>query len=170
MHTFWITGIPAAGKTIVSYMTERRLLEYNRKSVVIDGDLWRAADANTDYTFLGRLANVKRIGAFAQKLNLLGYLVFVPTCSPSATMRRAASNEVEHFHEVYLSCSEAVARSRKPEEYGKADAGVYHNYPVVHTPYEVPETPALVLDGEQPLLDVVDRLFTYVIEALGPAR
>ena len=171
MHTLWVTGIPGAGKTILSYITERKLImEWGQKCVVIDGDVWGQVEANTDHSAEGRKKNITKMAAFANRLNKMGYITFVPTCSPQAEYRELARQVCGSFHEIYLEVPVPVARQRVPERWAKADEGIYQNYPVVHTPYEAPKHPELHIDGMKTLAEVGDALFSYVVHLLERDR
>lgn len=156
--TYWITGIPGAGKTTLSYRVVSCCLEAGiHPPVVLDGDSWREArPGGGDYTLEGRKNNVRELAEFAQRLNKLGYNALVPTVSPQREVRQVAADIIDNYFEVFLDCPERLGRERQPHLYAKAEQGIFTNYPVVHTLYEPPEQPDLYLPASRYPSDLVD--------------
>ncbi|MEC5162030.1 adenylylsulfate kinase [Janthinobacterium sp. CG_23.3] len=165
--TVWLTGLSGAGKSTIAYELEKMLHDEGRSSYVLDGDNLRH-HLNRDLGFspADRKENIRRTAEVAKMMNEAGLMVIAAFISPYREDRAMAAAIIgEHeFIEVYVSTPTAVCEGRDPKGlYAKARAGEIPCFTGISSPYEVPLTPALVLDGgELSLADATRALYHHL--------
>jgi bifunctional enzyme CysN/CysC len=149
--TVWLTGLPAAGKSTIAGLVERRLVEGGIAAYRLDGDNIRhGLSGDLGFGAEDRSENVRRTAHAARLLADAGVVVLVGLVSPYAADRRQARELHERndlpFFEVYVSTPLAVCEQRDPKRlYERARRGEIPNMTGVDDPYEPPETPELVV-------------------------
>jgi adenylylsulfate kinase len=165
--TLWLTGLSAAGKSTLAFAVERALIDQGRACYVLDGDNVRhGLNRDLGFSAADRAENIRRIAEVARLMNDAGLIVITAFISPCRADRAAARAIIgmDCFREVYVSTSLAVCESRDPKGlYGKARAGKVAEFTGISSPYEPPESPALVIDTAQLALDqAVSRLISLL--------
>ena len=165
--TLWLTGLSAAGKSTLAFAVERALIDQGRACYVLDGDNVRhGLNRDLGFSTADRAENIRRIAEVARLMNDAGLIVITAFISPCRADRAAARAIIgpDWFREVYVSTSLAVCESRDPKGlYGKARAGKVAEFTGISSPYEPPESPALVIDTAQLALDqAVSRLISLL--------
>lgn len=154
--TLLLTGLTGAGKTTLAYSLERRLFDLGRASAVLDGQLMRRGiSKDLGFSTEDRSENLRRSVEVARLMNDAGLICIGAFLAPSDAVRQRAAEVVgtERFLVVYLSAPVEVCRMRDPDgHYALADSGQIANFPGVSAPYEVPQSPDLVLPTHE--LDV----------------
>lgn len=150
---FWMTGLSGSGKSTIASRFEKMLSEAGHAVFMLDGDTVRTGLCRgLGFSPEDRAENLRRIAECARLLALSGQVVVVCAISPTAASRRTAREIVERdggavFHEVYVKASVEICAARDPKGlYKKAFAGEIADFTGVSAPYEVPETPDIVLD------------------------
>lgn len=168
LATFWVSGLPGAGKSTVCRSCEWSLVQQGYQTVTVDGDLWREARAATtiaDYSDAGREKNVEELAGFCTRLNHLGYTVLVATCSPLASLRDMAAGIIPRMYEIELAVDVDICRARQPDLYAKADDGIFQSYPGVHLPFESRRT-AFKVDASLDISEVTRLCMAHILERL----
>jgi adenylylsulfate kinase len=165
--TLWLTGLSAAGKSTLAFALERVLIDQGRACYVLDGDnLRHGLNRNLGFSAADRAENIRRVAEVARLMNDAGLIVITAFISPYRADRAAARAIIgpDCFREVYVSTSLAVCESRDPKGlYSKARAGKVAEFTGISSPYEPPESPALVIDTAQLALDqAVSRLISLL--------
>ena len=165
--TLWLTGLSAAGKSTLAFAVERALIDQGRACYVLDGDNVRhGLNRDLGFSAADRAENIRRIAEVARLMNDAGLIVITAFISPCRADRAAARAIIgtDWFREVYVSTSLAVCESRDPKGlYSKARAGKVAEFTGISSPYEPPESPALVIDTAQLGLDqAVSRLISLL--------
>lgn len=149
--TIWFTGLSGAGKTTVAATLKVMLDEKGLRTFLLDGDLLREG-LNSDLGFeqKDRVENVRRVGEVALLFSSVGYLSLVTVISPYAAGRAAVRNRHAvsgvPFVEVHVATPLEVCEERDPKGlYARARSGEVRRFTGVSDPYEVPESPELVL-------------------------
>jgi bifunctional enzyme CysN/CysC len=152
--TFWLTGLPASGKSSVAFAVHRRLAATGRRSCVLDGDeIRQGLSADLGFSAADRAENVRRVGEVAKLLANAGMVAIVALVSPYAADRARVRDSHRAadlpFFEVFVDTPLEVCRARDPQGlYARAGAGQISGFTGVDDPYEPPPAPHLRLRPE----------------------
>ncbi len=167
--TIWLTGLSGSGKSTLATAVEEHLIAHRRPAYRLDGDNVRHG-LNSDLGFdrAGRDENVRRVAEVAKLFAESGTVAVVALISPYAEARRRARELHESagiaFIEVYVATPVAVCATRDPKGfYARARTGAMASLTGVDDPYEVPESPELVIDGKAS----VDESVGLILGRLG---
>jgi len=172
----WITGLSGAGKTTLAMAAERALFERGCQVFVLDGDKVRnGLCADLGFSLPERSENIRRIGETARLFFEAGQIVLVSAISPLRADRDRARALIPspYFLEVYCRCPLAVCEERDPKGlYRKARAGLLPEFTGISSPYEVPETPDVLVDSAQSSVaqEVARLLAELVRRGIVPSR
>src|ERR687891_1571010 len=167
--TVWFTGLPASGKSTIAAGIEAALLNQGRSAYVLDGDTLRhGLNGDLGFSAEDRTENVRRTAEVSALLADAGVVVLVALVSPyradRAAARAAHARRDLPFLEVWVATSLEECERRDPKGlYARARAGELSGMTGVDDPYEPPESPDVVVRGDEPLEEAVAR----VIAALG---
>ena len=95
-----------------------------------------------------------------------GLIVITAFISPFRSERRMAKELIgeQHFVEIFVDTPLAVCEQRDPKGlYKKARAGQLPNMTGIGSPYEQPDTPELVLNGQNETKDCVETITQYLL-------
>jgi bifunctional enzyme CysN/CysC len=149
----WFTGLPAAGKSTIANLVEKRLHDSGRHTYLLDGDNVRhGLNKDLGFTAADRVENIRRVAEVAKLMVDAGLIVLVSFISPFRSERQMARAlfEPEEFLEVFVDTPPEVAEARDPKGlYKKARAGQLRNFTGIDSPYEAPENPELRIDTTQ---------------------
>lgn len=122
--TWWLTGLPAAGKTTIARALQQHLMQRGEKIVVLDGDdVRQGLCVDLDFSSKSRVENIRRVAEVAKIFNSNGIGVVVALVSPFEEARQQARQIIgdTRFVEVYVSTPLDVCRQRDPKGlYAKA--------------------------------------------------
>jgi len=179
--TLWITGLPAAGKTSVAHALERRLAEFGRIAVLLDGDVLRAglsSDLGTSPT--DRSEQARRTAHLAALISRAGPVAIVALVSPYAQDRRRARELHDEagldFHEIFLDTPLRVCEQRDPKGlYARARAGLLSGMTGVDAPFEPPLSPAVRICGgetspDEAAYEILAATQIILADPVGAAR
>lgn len=165
----WLTGLSGAGKSTLALRAERRLFDLGWRTFVIDGDnLRHGLSSDLAFSAADRAENIRRAGEVASLFASAGVVVLTALISPYGADRdKARAAASGGFHEVYVHASLGVCESRDAKGlYQRARAGEIADFTGISAPYEVPQSPHLVIDTEQADVDrCVDDLVAYIVKA-----
>ena len=146
----WLTGLPAAGKSTVADLLERKLRALGKHTYLLDGDNVRhGLSRDLGFTERDRAENIRRIAEVARLMVDAGLIVIVSFISPFRSERRMARDLMEdgEFFEIFVDAPLAVCEARDPKGlYARARRGEIANFTGIDSPYEPPESPELRLD------------------------
>ncbi len=160
----WMTGLPGAGKTTLAMRLERELFQREYRVFALDGDTLRTGlTSDLDFSAEGRRENIRRVAEVAKLLADGAGIAIVSLISPAAEDRARAREIVgAPFREAFVSASLATCEARDPKNlYKRARAGEIDGFTGVGAPYDVPQSPDLILDTEH---DDVDRCVAAAVE------
>ena len=166
--TVWMTGLPASGKSTIAAGVEATLLEAGRSAYVLDGDnLRHGLNGDLGFSAEDRTENVRRTAEVSALLADAGVVVLVALVSPYRADREAARAAHDRrglpFLEVWVATSLEECERRDPKGlYARARAGELKHLTGVDDPYEPPESPDVVVRGDEPVEDAVGRVITAV--------
>jgi len=144
----WLTGLPSAGKTTIARELMGLLRAEGRYVDLLDGDeVRRGLSADLGFDRRSREVHAGRVTFVAKLLARNGAIPIVALISPYRTSRAHARAEIGRFVEVYVSTPVEVCEQRDVKGlYKRARAGEIKEMTGVDDPYEVPETPEIVVD------------------------
>ncbi len=163
--TVWMTGLPASGKSTIAAGVEATLLEARRSAYVLDGDnLRHGLNGDLGFSAEDRAENVRRTAEVSALLADAGVVVLVALVSPYRADRDAARAAHDRrglpFLEVWVATSLEECERRDPKGlYARARAGELKHLTGVDDPYEPPESPDVVVRGDEPVEEAVARVF-----------
>jgi bifunctional enzyme CysN/CysC len=167
--TVWFTGLSGSGKSTVAAAVELRLVTQGRPAYRLDGDNLRSGlNADLDFSRPGREENIRRVTEVACLFADAGVVALVALISPYRASRDHARSEHERlglpFVEVHMAVPIEVCAERDPKGlYARVSSGGIPSFTGVDDPYEVPESPDLVLRPDVNLDEAVEK----VLECLG---
>jgi len=167
----WFTGLSGSGKSTLASLLEAELYKKGIRTYILDGDNIRTGlNKDLDFTDEGRVENIRRIGEVANLLVDAGVVVLSAFISPFEEDRQQVAGIVgkENFIEVFVDCPLEVCEQRDVKGlYAKARKGLIKNFTGIDSPFEVPESPGLVVKSAEEVLEVsVGRLMELVSESL----
>lgn len=165
--TMWFTGLSGSGKSTLAIRVEQLLVERGCFAYVLDGDNIRHG-LNKDLGFSpeDRKENIRRIGEVAKLFTDAGAITLTAFISPYRSDRdqvRKLMNSGD-FIEVYVATPIDVCEARDPKGlYKKARAGQIPEFTGVSAPYEIPESPELIIHTEK---ETVDQSAQHILQFL----
>tara|TARA_B100001250_G_scaffold413829_1_gene449367 strand:- start:1685 stop:2620 length:936 start_codon:yes stop_codon:yes gene_type:complete len=156
----WLTGLSGSGKTTLAKNIERQLFDKGYNVYMLDGDNVRdGLNSNLSFSDKDREENIRRIGEVAALFAQAGFVVITAFISPFAKDRAKALNTYkEDSHEVYLSCDLQTCEDRDPKGlYKKAREGKIPDFTGIDSPYEVPNSPDLIIDTQNNTVDECEK-------------
>lgn len=161
--TVLLTGLTSSGKTTVAKAVERKLFDSGRAVTVLDGQqVRRGLSKDLGFSFEERSENLRRSAYLANILNDAGIICIAAFVAPNAVVREKVAGVVgtDRFLTVHVDAPIELCRERDSRgQYAEADAGKLKEFTGVTAPYEVPESPDLVLrTGEQTVEECADAV------------
>ena len=156
----WLTGLSGSGKTTLAKSVERQLFDKGYNVYMLDGDNVRdGLNSNLSFSDEDREENIRRIGEVAALFAQAGFVVITAFISPFAKDRAKALNTYkEDSHEIYLSCDLQTCEDRDPKGlYKKAREGKISDFTGIASPYEVPNSPDLIIDTQNNSIDECEK-------------
>ncbi len=141
----WMTGLSGSGKSSIANAVEKKLLQMNRHTFILDGDNVRQG-LNKDLGFNDedRVENIRRVGQVAKLMTDAGLIVIVAFISPFRSERELVRQMMDsnEFVEVFIDTPLSVAEERDVKGlYKKARSGQLKNFTGIDSPYEIPKNP-----------------------------
>lgn len=160
--TWWLTGLPAAGKSTLAQTLARTLQTMGESAGVLDGDVLRTGLCrDLGFSAADRMENMRRVAEVAAILNRCGTHAIVALVSPTRAGRDRARQIVgtQGFIEVHVSTALEVCRQRDPKGlYARATTDPSIGLTGVQAPYEVPLAPDLSIDTALLSIEEATRL------------
>lgn len=170
--TLWFTGLSGSGKSALANEIEKRLSVNGRYTMLLDGDNIRMGlNKNLGFEPEDRIENIRRIAEVAKLMNDAGLIVLVSFISPFRSDRQNAKKIIgkENFIEIYVNTPLEECEKRDIKGlYQKARDGKIPNFTGISSPYEVPESPDVVIDTSTQSLEesvalLLEELKLYLI-------
>ncbi|BCU06873.1 adenylyl-sulfate kinase [Allochromatium tepidum] len=182
----WLTGLSGSGKSTLANVLDHMLSERGIRTAVLDGDNVRhSLNASTGmlrethgeefaqrfglgFSAIDREENIRRIGAVAQLFCEAGIIALTAFISPYRIDRRRVRQSMREgdFIEVFVDTPLEVCEQRDPKGlYKKARAGELKHFTGIDDPYEVPESPELVVKagGERTPEALAEDVVAYLV-------
>lgn len=160
---YWITGLPASGKTTLAHALSSALQAVGTPAHVLDGDeLRKGLCADLGLSDADRRENIRRAGEVARLMTQAGITVVCAFVSPFEADRQRvrALFATGQFIEIHLSTPVAECARRDPKGlYARAQAGQLSGLTGWDAPYEAPDRPEFTFNTAQtPVLHMVQAL------------
>jgi bifunctional enzyme CysN/CysC len=168
-RTLWFTGLSGSGKSAVSVVAERMLLERGTPAYILDGDnLSHGLNADLGFTMADRAENLRRLAHVATLMADAGLTVLVPAISPLREHRELARAVHDtagiEFFEVFVDTPLEDCERRDPKGlYAKARRGEITHFTGIDSPYQRPKNPDLRLTPQH----TVEELAAQVVGLLA---
>jgi adenylylsulfate kinase len=144
-HCYWLTGLPASGKTTLAHALSSALQAQGTRAHVLDGDELRMGlCVDLGLSDADRQENIRRAGEVARLMTQAGITVVCAFVSPFQADRQRvrALFAPGQFIEVHLNTPVAECARRDPKGlYARAQAGQINGLTGWDAPYEVPASP-----------------------------
>jgi adenylylsulfate kinase len=165
----WFTGLSGAGKSTLAHAVEEALHARSCRTYVLDGDNIRhGLCADLGFSVEDRAENIRRVGEVSRLFLDAGIIVLTAFISPYRVDREQVRKLVPSgdFIEIWCASSLEVCEQRDVKGlYAKAREGLIQDFTGISAPYEVPESPELVLDtGSLEVTECVDRVLRLLTE------
>ena len=149
----WFTGLSGSGKSTLANALEQELHRQGKRTYILDGDNVRQGlNRDLGFTDADRVENIRRIAEVAKLMMDAGLIVMTAFISPFRRERGMARELIgsDHMIEVYVDTPLALCEARDPKGlYKRARSGKLPNMTGIDSPYEAPEHPEAVIDGER---------------------
>jgi len=163
--TLWFTGMSGAGKSTVSYMVYMEFKRRNLKVELLDGDIIRTNfSQGLGFSKQDRDINVRRIGFISYLLNKNNIISVVAAIAPYKETRYQNSQLLDNYIEVFCDCPLQILEQRDPKGlYAQARTGRIPNFTGISDPYEVPDSPEIVLKtGEEAEKESFNKVISFL--------
>ncbi|NOV04597.1 adenylyl-sulfate kinase [Paenibacillus planticolens] len=146
-EVLWFTGLSGSGKSTTARALVEPLRESGRKVELLDGDeLRQTISHGLGFSREDRLTNIKRIVFLCKLLSRNGVTVIVSAITPYEEMREHARAELLGYVEIFVDCPlEECERRDVKGLYAKARNAEIKQFTGIGDPYEIPETPDIVI-------------------------
>jgi adenylylsulfate kinase len=153
----WLTGLSGAGKSTLAQGLDQYLFQHGMRSFVLDGDNVRhGLCGDLGFSNDDRVENIRRVGEVAKLFLDAGVIVIAAFISPFKQERDRVRALVadRDFIEVYCECPLTVCERRDVKGlYKKARSGDIANFTGISSPYEVPESPEIIVNTHAQAID-----------------
>ena len=146
----WLTGLSASGKSTIANLLEKKLFALGKHSYLLDGDNIRhGLNRDLGFTDQDRAENIRRTGETAKLMTKAGLIVVASFISPFRAERQMLKELIgDKYIEIFIDTPLEVCEKRDPKGlYKKARRGEIQNFTGLDSPYEVPLSPSLIIDG-----------------------
>jgi adenylylsulfate kinase len=171
--TYWVTGLPGAGKSTLALALSNRLQAGGRVVLRLDGDRLRPivgarhGFGNTDRREVGMI-----YARLCQEFAGQGADVICATVSMFHEVRRWNHDHLPAYREIYLRASPQTIAARHPKGLLAAGlAGRIRNVPGVDLPIEAPLDPDVLVDDDGSFSShaIADRVLAQLFPLGAPA-
>ncbi|MDE2623595.1 MAG: sulfate adenylyltransferase subunit CysN, partial [Betaproteobacteria bacterium] len=153
----WFTGLSGSGKSTLANALEKELHRLGRRTYILDGDnIRQGLNRDLGFTEADRVENIRRIAEVAKLMMDAGLIVMTAFISPFRRERDMARELIgpDNLIEVYVNTPLAICEQRDPKGlYKRARSGQLPNMTGIDSPYEAPERPDAVIDGQNDTLE-----------------
>lgn len=167
----WFTGLSASGKSTIASAAELLLNQRGAHTYLLDGDNVRhGLNKNLGFSAEDRAENIRRVGEVAGLMADAGLITLTAFISPYKVDRDKVRESLgtENFIEIFCKALLETCEARDPKGlYKKARAGEIKQFTGIDDPYEVPETPEIILDSDNKgIATLADEVVAH-LEAIG---
>ncbi len=168
----WFTGLSGSGKSTLANLLEIELLSRGIHTYLLDGDNVRLG-LNKDLSFseTDRTENIRRVGEVSKLMIDAGLVTIAAFISPFNADREKVKKSVgiENYIEIYVNTPIEVCIERDTKGlYEKAIKGEILNFTGISSPYEIPESPSLIINTSEIANDqAISKIINLVLVKLN---
>jgi adenylylsulfate kinase len=171
-HVFWLYGLSGSGKSTLAIQLERKLLQDQKHSVLLDGDNIRSGlNSNLGFSDEDRVENIRRIAEVAKLFRDNGTIVIASFITPFEDLRERVKqvNGEKDSSLIYVKASFEACQKRDVKGlYAKATAGNVKHFTGQGSQFEEPKSPDLIIDTEtESEEESLGKLYRFCREKLG---
>ncbi len=168
-RVLWLTGLSGSGKSTISNLLEKKLVEAGKHTYLLDGDNVRhGLCGDLGFSDKDRVENIRRISEVAKLFVDAGVIVLTAFISPFRSDRDYCRNLLGEgeFIEVFIDTPLEVCEQRDPKGlYKKARQGDIKNFTGIDSAYEAPEAAEVHLRySGQSAEESAEQLFALLTE------
>jgi len=174
--TVFFTGLSGSGKSTIANALMTKLMEIGGLPVsLLDGDVVRRnLSSELGFSKEHRDLNILRIGYVASEITKNGGIAICAPIAPYARTRRMVRETIGPFGgflEIHVSTPLEICEERDRKGlYAKARAGIIKEFTGISDPYEVPESPEMVIDTAGISPDLAAHRVIVKLESMGFIR
>lgn len=165
----WFVGLSGSGKSTLASAMEDYFFEKGFKTYILDGDNVRAGlNQDLDFSDESRKENIRRISEVAKLFADSGTIVLTAFISPFKDDRALARRLIgeEDFIEVHVDCPLEVCEERDVKGlYKKAREGKIKHFTGIDSPFEIPDSPDVIVDTAS---NSLEECLKKLIEEIEP--
>ncbi len=164
----WFTGLSGSGKSSIAGRVEEKLFEKGFKTYILDADNVRMG-LNKGLGFLDedRFENMRRVAEVSKLFLDSGTIVLATFISPKERERENVKEIVgkENYVETFVDCPFEVCEKRDVKGlYKKAKEGKISNFIGLHTSFEKPINPDLIVNSDKMSVEeCADKIIEYIL-------
>lgn len=176
----WLTGLSGSGKSTLARGLEQLLVKENIRTFLLDGDhLRRGLCSDLGFCDQDRKENIRRTGEVAKLFAQADFLVLCALISPfhleREQVRDSCLQDEISFLEIFVDAPLSVCEARDPRGlYARVRAGEIAEFTGIHSPYEAPRNPDLLLKTDLcSSSETLQELHAFVqkwLRTIGPRR
>jgi len=167
-----MTGLSGAGKSTISFATQRMLKEMGYNIEVIDGDEYREGLCkDLGFSKEDRNTNIRRLSFVGKVLSRNNVVCIMSAINPYDSVRREVAEDNPLARTVFVKCDIDTLVGRDPKDlYRRAllpdgDPNKIPNFTGISDPYEAPEDADLILNtNEESVEESVRRLISFIFK------
>jgi len=164
----WLTGLSGSGKSTLASKLEKELFRHGYFTQVLDGDNLRdGLNTNLGFSNEDRTENIRRIAEISKLMMNCGIVTICASISPTDKIRQMAYDIIgkRDVIEVYIDTPLSICEQRDPKGlYARARCNEISNFTGIHSRYERPKSPALIIDTSiQSVSGAVRQLMHLII-------
>jgi bifunctional enzyme CysN/CysC len=159
----WFTGLSASGKSTLANALETELHRRGKRTFLLDGDnIRQGLNSDLGFSESDRAENIRRVAEVSKLMSDAGLIVLTAFISPFRRDRALARQLIcgggGRFCEVYVDTPLETCEARDPKGlYKKARAGTLPGMTGIHSPYEIPENPDIVVHTTHQSIEMAVR-------------
>ena len=174
--TVFFTGLSGSGKSTIANALMTKLMEIGGRPIsLLDGDIVRKnLSSELGFSKEHRDLNILRIGYVASEITKNGGIAICAPIAPYVHTRRMVRETISPyggFIEIHVATPLEVCEERDRKGlYAKARAGIIREFTGISDPYEVPESPEMVIDTTEISPDLAAHRVLVKLESIGFIR
>ena len=164
----YLCGLSSSGKSTLANYLITKIKEVSSKPItLLDGDIVRThISKGLGFSKEDRSTNVRRIGYVASEIVKHQGIVIVANIAPFKEDRNFNRNLISQFGnyvEIFVDTPIRVCEERDTKGlYLKAYKGIIKEFTGISSPFETPENPEIVLDGNKTIEDNLNLIISYL--------